>query len=117
MKDLTIKDIIKIIPLEKDYREKLLLEFDSFDESLQLEIKEICWKAFFDYKAELEEIKFQEFLMDIGEEKRHLSTDFMTQAHLAVWQDLMDILNGKREENKQIKEIQEKIKTAMLQVN
>jgi hypothetical protein len=117
MKNLTIQDVIKILPLEISVRDDLLKNLDGYPEAQQFDIREICWKAFFDYKAGLEEIKFQEFMMEIEEGKRQLSADLMTQARLAVFQDFTDILNGKREENKQIKEIQEKIKAAMLQVN
>jgi len=113
MKDLTIFDVIKIIPLDKKYREGLLCDFEIYDEDLKLNIREICWKAFFEYKEALEDAKLELFLSEVSQEKRKLTGDMMTEVKKAVWQDMEDILNGKREEMERIRDLQSKIQSAI----
>lgn len=53
---ITTKDIIKILPLDQEYKSRLLNNFDGFNADVKFEIEQLLWDAYAAlYKLRLEE--------------------------------------------------------------
>lgn len=107
----TTKELLKIIPLDEDLRTSLLKEYDTYGESKKVEIDFTCIDIFSEMTEVLADIKFRQFLDEVQEGKRKLTTDLMDQAKEAVLQDYEDMLSGKKHEQEQIESIREKLQS------
>ena len=111
MKDYTIHDIIKLVPLSDQRRTQLLTGFDTYDKGKQIELKNTIWTAFHKMTDKLARIKYDEFLQDAQEGKRQLTPTLMQEARMAVHQDYEDKLAGKKPEKQQMEEVRETLQT------
>ncbi|MDO8497867.1 MAG: hypothetical protein Q7S61_04980 [bacterium] len=109
MQDLSIHDVIKIIPLEEAEKEKLLNEFDLYEDSLKFEVEKVIWKAFIEMKNVMIDAKYEQFLAEIELGERKLTTGLMDDVRKAVWADMQDIRGGKWKENSEIQNIRQKL--------
>lgn len=98
MRDLKIEEVIKAVPLKESTKEELLKNYHSYDDNRKTEIIHVCWKGFNQMKVEMERIKYQQFLIEVEEGKRTFAPDFMQQVQDAVWQDIEDLISGKKNE-------------------
>lgn len=114
MRNLTPHELIKIIPLEKETRAELLRDYDSYNEDKRVDILMICWKAFGQLKDKMQEIKYQQFLLEVEKGERKLTQDFMYEVNDAVWEDIEEILQGKREEKEELDDIRKQLQTLMI---
>ena len=113
MHDFTVKDIIKIVPLEEALRKELLANFDSYPQAQKFDIESSLWNAFTELTEELKKIKFEEFVKEIALGKKNTRTDLMNEAEKEVYKDYEDILSGKMEEIQQIDSVREKLAELM----
>ena len=109
MKQYIIHDIIKLVPLSEETREKLLREFESYDKGLQLDLKNDLWSAFHKMTDEYAKTKYNEFMREAEEGKRKLTPMLMQEARMAVHRDYEDKLAGKKPEKEQIEEVRNTI--------
>jgi len=105
------KDIIKIIPLEPAYKEQLLAEYDTYDDSKKYEISAVCWATFTELTDKLADMKYKEFMEEVVLGKRKLTTNMMGDAYSAVHKEYEDVMTGKKQEVQQIDEIRNKLQT------
>jgi Tfp pilus assembly PilM family ATPase len=111
MKDYTIHDIIKLVPMKEETRQKLLSEFDTYDKGTQLELKNTIWSAFHKMTDVLAQQKYEEFLQESEKGERKLTPTLMQEARMAVHQDYEDKLAGKKPEKEQMEEVRESLQT------
>lgn len=105
MRELTIQEVIKALPLEEPTQQELLKNYDSYDDGKKFEVSHICWNAFEKMKALMEKIKYEQFLVEVSAGTRKLSTNLMDEVNEAVWKDIEDFINGKRKETEKLDEI------------
>jgi len=96
MTNYTTKDIIKILPLEDQYRKNLLEEYDSYDEAKKYEVSSVCWKKFNEMTEQLAEKAYDFFLEEVAAGKRTMSPTLMEEAYKEVHAEYEDIINVKK---------------------
>ncbi len=108
MRQLTIKEIIAVIPLKQELRAQLLAQYDTCDEAEQFEIQHVCWQAFGRYKKALESYYYHIKLREVQAGSLHLE-EMAKAIDDAVWQDIEDTLSGKKKDAQQIEHIHKQI--------
>ncbi len=66
---LTTKDIIKILPLDEEYKNELFLGFDELEEDVKSNLTDMLWEAYITYYNMLLEKNIQEGLLLAAEGK------------------------------------------------
>lgn len=105
MKQLTVLDLATILQLDEWVKDDLRKNFDSWNDELKYETQKTLWDGVYELKDRLAKLKYEEFLLEVDEGKRELTTDLYHHAVKAVWQDFEDMLSGKKKELAQIEEI------------
>lgn len=109
MRKLTIFDITDILQLDKDFKDSLKKNFSTYSEDLKYEITDILWDGLSKLQNRLTELKYEQFQNEVISGKRKLTNNLYNEAKQAVWQDLEDILSGKKQEVDQMEEIRSKL--------
>lgn len=109
MKQLNLLDLATILQLNEKTKENLKNNFDNYDDVKKADILNILWDGVFELKERLAKIKYEEFLLEVDEGKRELTTDMYDEATKAAWQDLEDMLSGKFQDLKQLEEVRAKL--------
>lgn len=105
MKDITIADLATILQLDLPVKENLIKNFPNYSAGLKEKIVTILWDSVFELKDRLAKIKYEQFLLEVGEGKRQLTTDLYQEAVKMVWQEFDDILAGKNKDVEKIEQI------------
>ncbi len=111
MRQLTTKEVIKALPIEKETKSKLIDQFDSMEEGKKGDVTFICWKAFHQMRKILNDAKYDEFMLQVGEGNRTLTPTFMQEVEDAAWQEIEDMISGKKEENDKLAHIRKQLQT------
>lgn len=111
MRPLDTKDVIKAIPLDTEVKEKLLAQFDSMEDGKKADITLICWDAFHKMRKVFNEAKYQEFMAEVGAGKREMNPKLNREAEDAAWQDIEDMISGKKEEDSKIADIRKQLQS------
>lgn len=113
MREYTTQEVIKIIPLDKDIREELINDFDSYDEEHKLAVAKICWPSFHKLVAVLRTKYNAQILEEITAGTRVIAKDssLIDEIELAVEKELNERLDGKVEEQVELSSLREKLKS------
>ncbi|OGK11275.1 hypothetical protein A2954_06130 [Candidatus Roizmanbacteria bacterium RIFCSPLOWO2_01_FULL_37_12] len=111
MKKLTIFDIAEILQLDKDFKENLKKNFDTYSEDLKYEIIETLWDGLYKLQDKLTELKYQQFMDEVSDGKRELTNKLYNEAKMAIWKDFEDNLSGKKQEIDQMEQIRFKLQS------
>ena len=111
MRKLNIKEVIKAIPMEEKVREQLLSEYESYPEIKQFDISLGCWNTFHQMQKIMEDAKFQEYEQEILNGTRQATALLMQEARDSVWQDIEDVISGKKIEEKKIEAIRAQLQS------
>lgn len=77
---LTTKDIIKLLPLDKDFQEKLLNEFDGLNADQKFQVERVLWNAYDAlYEARIEG-NLDKQMAEVLKGQRNLNNDFYKEA-------------------------------------
>lgn len=109
----TTKDLFKILPLEKDVRESLTQNYDSYDDGRKNEIQHMLWDMFHTLIEKITQVYHAEFLDEIAQGKRNLSSDLMKEARKKAYDHCKRILSGEAEEQESITNIRNQLQSLM----
>lgn len=115
MRELSIKEIIKAIPLEKEFKTKLLNGYDSYDEGMQTEIVQICYSAFIDLEQLLQDEKKQQFMIEVSQGTREMSENFRDEVDKAVWEEIESRINGTKEDTDELAKVRAHLESIISQ--
>ncbi len=110
MNNLTIQELVKLLPITQEQKDEVMKDYESFDEDKKLRVARVLWSAFYELKHSLEVVKYQEFLAEVETGKRTLSGNMIADVREAVWKDFTDVLSGKIEASEQMETIRGKLK-------
>ena len=110
MKDFTILDLETILQLDEPVKENLRKNFDHYSDTLKYDILSILWDGVHELKKRLAKLKYEQFLQEVNEGKRELTTNLYDQAVKAVWKDFEAMLSGEKKDLEQIEAIRTKLK-------
>lgn len=110
MKKFTVLDLANILQLDEPVKEDLRLNYESYDADLKSEISDVLWNGLHMLKEKLAEQRYEQYLTEVEEGKRELTSDLYNDALRSVWQDFDDVVSGKKKELEQIDEIRAKLK-------
>ena len=113
MTKYTLVNLATILGLGNEFQEELKSKYPSYSEDEKYETAKILWDNFNILKSRLAELKYQQFMTEVDEGKRELTTDMYSQAIKAVWQDFDDILLGKIKDKEQIEKLRQEIHTSL----
>ncbi|OGK38583.1 hypothetical protein A3F03_00510 [Candidatus Roizmanbacteria bacterium RIFCSPHIGHO2_12_FULL_41_11] len=105
MRELTNIEVIKAIPFDPVFKQKLLSNYQKYNEGQQYEIARLCWKAFHQMRRLLTDWKNEEFLREVAEGKKTITPTFNQEVAEAVWQDIENMISGKMQEQQKIEAI------------
>ena len=105
MRELSIQEIFKVIPLSSTTREKLLAEYESYNENKKFAVSKICCDAFDRLFNELKLIKEQELTADVIQGKKQMNPSFENDVATAAWQTIEGMLSGKYEETNKLQAV------------
>lgn len=111
--DITIQEVIKILPMEQAKRESLLEEFKNGSNADNYDVSLVLWRAFHDLYEQLTELKFQQLQYETASGKKPMSSNLYNDAKRLVWEDFQNILSGKKAEIDQMEEIRAKIRATI----
>lgn len=112
MRDLSIQDVIKAVPMEEDLRKELLEGYDSFDESKQFEIVSTCWDAFYQMEEILKSYHEARIMQEVSEGT--LKVDTISDAvQEAVEKDIEDRITGKKADDAQLDTVRHHLEKLM----
>lgn len=111
MRKLTIKEVIKAIPLQEDMKRKLLSEYDTYDEATKFEVIHTCWNAFDAMRNILTDAKSQEFEAEVAAGRRKFGPDFTDEIEEAVWKEIDEYITGKKHEAEAIEQVRSQLQS------
>lgn len=109
MRKLSTKEVIRALPIEQENKDKLISQFDSFDEDTKLEISEICWKAFHEMKHHIENYWRDRITFEIANKQRTTEVDLEKQLFEEVWKEIEQRISGKIEDDSKLASIRENL--------
>lgn len=112
MRELTIKDVIKAVPMDEELRKEVLSQYDSYDEPKKFHITQVCWEAFNAMEDTLRSY-YEETLMEeiaAGEKTVENMEDAVQQA---VDQDIEERIIGKKQDTEQLETIRKQLEHLM----
>lgn len=114
MFNINFENVLKILPLHSEYKKVLQSEYEQYDEDLKFNVLMILYRTFNEYDVMLTEAKFSEYMAEVVEGKRKLSKTMYLEAKKEVYKEFAEILAGKREEQKEIEQIRQKLQSYLL---
>ena len=111
MKKLEVKDLLKIVPFDDDFRNEIAAEYVTYSEALKYDIQKILWDAYYEIHDQQTVVKLQQLMMEVEAGLRPLTDDMNDDAERLVEKDFEDILTGKKNELQQIDDIRAKLQS------
>lgn len=113
MRDVTIFEVIRAVPLPDETKKELLSKYESYDEATKFEIMRACWDAFDDMYAVLKASKKEEFTAQVAQGKRQLGDNFVADIEKAAWEEMEEYISGKKVEMDAIEGIRKQLQSLM----
>lgn len=113
MRDYTTEEVIKIIPLDEERRKQILNDYPTYEEACKYEVGRACWRVFHQFRKEVTDVIYLEFMNEVEAGERKMDETFMDSIEKAVDEEFTQILNGKIVERSQIHEIRSKLEGLM----
>ena len=113
MRPLTPQELIRAVPLDDVYREKLLNEYDRYDDGRKYEILNILWDAFDDMKLFLRTIIRDQLMKQMSEGKLGVGTNIQEEVEKKLWEQIEDFISGKSKENEKLEQVRSQLEKLM----
>jgi|SRR3989344_2507412 len=113
MRPLTPQELIRAVPLDDVYREKLLNEYDRYDDGRKYEILNILWDAFDDMKLFLRTIIRDQLMKQMSEGKLGVGTNIEEEVEKKLWEQIEDFISGKSKENEKLEQVRSQLEKLM----
>lgn len=107
----TFENILKILPLDKQFKETIQKEYETYDDVMKYEVVRIMCDAVDEYETMLANSIMEGYFAEVQEGKRKLTTDMYEQAKKEVYKEFEEIIAGKREEKQELEEIRKKLQS------
>ncbi|HRN70687.1 MAG TPA: hypothetical protein PLS49_05905 [Candidatus Woesebacteria bacterium] len=105
MKQFTIQEIIKIIPIDKELRDELISMYDTYSEEKKLAMTQIVWNAFGQVEDALKSYWTERVMLEVSEGKRQIETNLEDEVFKEVQKELEDRLTGKKEDQQKLNDV------------
>ena len=115
----TLDDVIYILPLDTEQREKLLKELPTYKSGIREEIKDFLWNAFHKYVDMRVKAKIAQYEEHLAEGKQSLNPDILAQSQTEVWNEFDKILEGQlhQADTEELQQVREKLSTLISVAN
>lgn len=112
MRDLSIQDVIKAVPMDEELRKEVLSQYDTYDEPKKFHITKICWEAFNAMEETLRSYYEEIIMQDVAAGTKTVENldDAVEQA---VEQDIEDRIIGKKQDTDQLETIRKQLEHLM----
>lgn len=107
----TFENILKILPLDKQFKETIQKEYETYDDVMKYEVVRILCDAVDEYETMLANSIMDGYFAEVQDGKRTLSSDMYEQAKKEVYKEFEDIIAGKREEKEELEVIRKKLQS------
>ena len=111
MRELSIKEIIKALPIDKDVKLKLIEGYDAYPEDIKTEVVHECYGAFSEYLDLLQRSKEELFMKEVAEGKRTLNSSFRDDVEKAAWDEIESRLNGTYEDDEELAHVRARLQS------
>jgi len=109
MRQLNSKDLIRILPFEKEFRNKLLSEYDSYEEGKKFEVTKVLWESFDELYEAIKKAKSDTLTKEVADGTRHLTSDISEIIDQEVWDDIEARLQKDPEADESLLKIRDKL--------
>lgn len=113
MKDLTYKDLIKIIPLGEKMQNELISQYESYTEDKQFEIMRILWEGFDELYDQIKIAAEEKLLQDVANGTRHIEGEINDMVEEDVWEQIEKRLTFNPEDEKSLQGVRGKLEQLM----
>src|SRR3989338_4710654 len=106
MRDLRIKEVIKAIQLEDTFKQKLLAEYEGYDEGRKFAVTKVCWDAFSNLEDALRAYWREKIISEIASGTRRVSSeDIENELEKEVVKEIEDRITGQKEDKAKLEDI------------
>lgn len=113
MRELTIQEVIKSLPLEEEVKIELLTNYGTYPENKKFAITQICWDAFGQMEDALQSFWTEQIMEEVASGKRVVKSTLAEEVQNAVWQDIEDRITGKNEDNEKLDKVRSELEKLM----
>ncbi len=113
MRDLTIHEVIKSLPLDEETKVDLLTNYESYPENKKFTVTQICWDAFGEMEDVLQSYWTERIMQESAEGKHGNISDLATEVQKKVWQDIDDRITGKNIDNAKLDQVRSQLEKLM----
>ena len=114
MRKLTIKDVIRALPIEEHTKKDLLANYDSYDDAMKFQIMHTCWNAFDDMFDAIKEDKEEQMSEEVAAGKRSFGENFMKDVEDAAWEEIEGYISGKKVETEEIENVRKQLQNLIV---
>ena len=109
MRDFTTTEIIRALPLERNFKKKLLLEYEDMSENDQLAVVQIVWDAFIDFQEALEQYYIDKVNVEVASGDRICEGDLMDEVDREVEKEIERRIVDEHSEKKDLEDVRKQI--------
>lgn len=106
---VTVKHLLRFLPMEENVREDYLKSVDSYDEDQRLALSQLCWGMYYDYLNATVRYEFEKALDEAKKGQRKAEEDLYSRIEDMVLAKFMRDL-GEQQETQSIDEIRQDVK-------
>ncbi|GEM_PF-5327162 len=106
--EITLKNLLTFLPLEKELRERLLSRLGSFSKDQLLALTKVCWQTFYQLVEDRAQEEMVKFLNGVAEGKAELRTAVYQEIEKKFYQEFMEKLR-RGEELMVLSDVRQKI--------
>lgn len=109
MKQITVSQLLKLLPMEDKLRQEILSELPKYNDDQKLSLSRLCWMMYYELIEAETQYEFKKMLVDAKDGRRKLSSDMYQQIENQV---VMRFKRNLREEQEaeMVDEVREKLK-------
>ena len=108
MEEITVKHLLKILPIEEKVRKEALANFDRLSEDQKFRIRMLCWQMFYQLVDEKTRFEFYRTLLQVKEGKGGLQKNLYQKLEEKAFEEMRDKL-VKEAEGGTVEEVKEKL--------
>ncbi len=113
MKDITVKHLLQILPMDEDVRKEALANFDSLSKDQRFEITMLCWQMFYQLVDEKTKLDFYKAILAAKEGKGGLRKNLYQKLEEKAFEEMRQKLM-KTAEKERMEEVKGKLKKVVV---
>lgn len=114
MQQITIQQLLKLLPVEDKLRQEVLSELPRYSDDQKLDLSKMCWMMYYELIDAETQYEFKKALVDVKNGIRKLSSDLYQQIENQI---VMRFKRNLREEQEaeMVDEVRERLKAIVME--